>query len=892
MQPPLDHHQTSDNRVSYDLLIDILRKGTKDFSQVEQLELFEMMKRFKFFTPTQELKANAENFYCFVAQYLNYEFVPKGKFIYHEGDPADKVYIILRGSAREYEMRSWNEIQSDLAVRSRESVNTKTRIEDYEIELTKIQAQRDAVRRRLTLLRVPERMKQLILSKLGKYGKGFKPLGHSITRTATLNGVDSSAQQKSLPQSGVSVTSMEQLEEVDSIDGEDESNTKTTNLPQDDAPLVENELRMFQELSRREKKFLSIVRRAQEKHDEELFRQDEKHRQRYFLNEIFKYKLSRSLFRGDSFGESALGSVKHRETTLLAADNVHLVTLTKHDLKTAMNDLKHSLIDRAKFFKGFLPDLEETEITNFCYYFSERSLKLKEIIYNQGDKAEMLYIVKSGEVKLQLEIPEKVAPRTKSERETAGKHLKKSEVKVSSITEGQFFGEEVLLGLKKRQFTALCTVSKTVLFKLSLYKLQSIKVIFPKIYNALQQAAKAKSEWKLQRLGEELSLPPNKILALLPSNQVKSPQNVEKVERQKQKQLTATQKKLEGEFGVQKDTLSVYLDFEKYREKYFRKTFENEIKIKEQIYDVQNQAPTHEAEEDRPRDWFDIESVHMYHSTQKFLKSLTFKKTSSVALQITPEDKLTTAISVSDMKSSPPGLSVLHTPKLSMMSSRRELFLAPSRTKSPELSEFLDSPLKISGPTSVKKNDDNDAKGMKINLYSHQKPLQSFSKYGDEPDLPLSPKINVNSISTRGSASHRPLKSLDTALPIAHAGTLTLNTNYATPVKSLQEIAKSLPVTARRIKSIGDALAQKKEKLPVEPEIVNKHVHLVKTGKNAFRERKLSDVLSPTNYFEHKLTEKFISTKHNLFRKKPSKDVVLEREYTSSPLVFLKETSK
>ena len=113
---------------------------------------------------------------------------------------------------------------------------------------------------------------------------------------------------------------------------------------------------------------------------------------------------------GSSFGELALFSNKTRTASIFTTENCYLATLKKKDFKRVLCKKNNSLL-LINFIGGF----EEIKSINFLLEFSifnswtfpelkeifpkffEKHYEKKNLVFKEGDKAEFLYFIKSGE---------------------------------------------------------------------------------------------------------------------------------------------------------------------------------------------------------------------------------------------------------------------------------------------------------------------------------------------------------------------------------------------------------------------------------------------------------------------------------------------------------------
>jgi len=122
----------------------------------------------------------------------------------------------------------------------------------------------------------------------------------------------------------------------------------------------------------------------------------------YFIRGTAIYKKVNSLKQGDYFGELALIFNQPRLASIIAGDDLHLLSLKSSSYKAVFESEIQNVLEKTKLFRGFFPIISQDDIGKFCYLLEEKSFKFNDVIYKEGDEAEALYIIQQGEVQVKF----------------------------------------------------------------------------------------------------------------------------------------------------------------------------------------------------------------------------------------------------------------------------------------------------------------------------------------------------------------------------------------------------------------------------------------------------------------------------------------------------------
>ncbi|EAS07008.4 cyclic nucleotide-binding domain protein (macronuclear) [Tetrahymena thermophila SB210] len=193
-------------------------------------------------------------------------------------------------------------------------------------------------------------------------------------------------------------------------------------------------------------------------------------------------KLVKVLESGDSFGELSLIYNRPRLATIRTLEKTHLAVLKKKEFRTILREKEEAQLVKEMQYFTTLPFFEGQNFNLVRdIYLNTFKLKCinKEIIFNEGDVSDSVFIIKSGEFvlfkqfcheesdqhKLNKDI---IAPEMNLYYRNANKQDKKfKKMTLTVLGQNELFGEENLLMSENRTFGVQC---KTVTGELLMIK--------------------------------------------------------------------------------------------------------------------------------------------------------------------------------------------------------------------------------------------------------------------------------------------------------------------------------------------------------------------------------------------------------------------------------------
>jgi CRP-like cAMP-binding protein/Fe-S-cluster-containing hydrogenase component 2/thioredoxin reductase len=157
------------------------------------------------------------------------------------------------------------------------------------------------------------------------------------------------------------------------------------------------------------------------------------------------------LTQGEFFGEMSLLSGRRRAATVRAAGPCVLIESPRRDIIKLMNSYEQvrRVIDQHFIIRtlraGLVPDAPFEELNAVALAADLKSFKADDVLFNEGDEADGLHLIRSGSVS----VSKKIAGR---------------DIVTSYVAAGNYVGEMGLVGKTKRSATIKATVATDSIF--------------------------------------------------------------------------------------------------------------------------------------------------------------------------------------------------------------------------------------------------------------------------------------------------------------------------------------------------------------------------------------------------------------------------------------------
>ena len=193
--------------------------------------------------------------------------------------------------------------------------------------------------------------------------------------------------------------------------------------------------------------------------------------------------------QGDFFGELSLLSGRRRSATVLAGDNCELVEIPRRCMNKLLNSVPSvkQVLDETFVLRAiqgrFAPELSIAELQPIASSALINEYQAGEAIFNEGDDADALHLIRSGSVSVL--------------KTYAGKELP-----VSYVSAGNYVGEMGLLGGHKRSATVRASV-KTQTISVNTYNFKRLLASNENLKTRLEEVMQSRLQDNLSRQSSE-----------------------------------------------------------------------------------------------------------------------------------------------------------------------------------------------------------------------------------------------------------------------------------------------------------------------------------------------------------------------------------------------------
>lgn len=120
----------------------------------------------------------------------------------------------------------------------------------------------------------------------------------------------------------------------------------------------------------------------------------------YFKSGVATFKKEREVKSGESIAEVCLTTDLTIEHTIIASEDLDIITISKENFRTLSLSKVNSIVERKEFFWQLFPNLTVESIIKLCAYVEEKVILNWDYVYREDDEANAIYIVKQGEVQV------------------------------------------------------------------------------------------------------------------------------------------------------------------------------------------------------------------------------------------------------------------------------------------------------------------------------------------------------------------------------------------------------------------------------------------------------------------------------------------------------------
>ncbi|KAL4468524.1 hypothetical protein ABPG74_005027 [Tetrahymena malaccensis] len=235
--------------------------------------------------------------------------------------------------------------------------------------------------------------------------------------------------------------------------------------------------------------------------------EDISHPQKLFQNGIYVYSNANTIKEGESFGEGGLILKRPRTATVICNQDCDFAVISRQDYDLILKEIQNKKIN--KKIQMLVENMDKSipfqTASRFCFAFFKIQLSYNQPAFQQGENPSYVYYLKKGEIEI---IKNEKVETSKKESSELNLQEQVNQMKmfgntkyknrtISSISDGQFFGEEdIIYNKTERSYTARVRSSfatiyriKAAEFRLILSQSGSVKDFFT---NRMMQ----RQEWR------------------------------------------------------------------------------------------------------------------------------------------------------------------------------------------------------------------------------------------------------------------------------------------------------------------------------------------------------------------------------------------------------------
>lgn len=173
---------------------------------------------------------------------------------------------------------------------------------------------------------------------------------------------------------------------------------------------------------------------------------------------------------GSVFGEKGLDDKTTRSASIICESPCHFAWMGKDNYNKILKEIVRRVNEKNKtfffetVFNGFIPKIFSNKI-GFDFFKNKTFYKMGELVFKEGSDTNFVFVLLEGEISI---FKRKKKSNSSLKKEKVIKKLLRAEKcfnshRVAVITEGSFFGEFGLFWEKDRYFTAVATKNSEVL---------------------------------------------------------------------------------------------------------------------------------------------------------------------------------------------------------------------------------------------------------------------------------------------------------------------------------------------------------------------------------------------------------------------------------------------
>ncbi|KRX09921.1 Cyclic nucleotide-binding protein [Pseudocohnilembus persalinus] len=217
---------------------------------------------------------------------------------------------------------------------------------------------------------------------------------------------------------------------------------------EEDTDQKRNSLQSNSEFSQEKKEISQKLVLQYDQDDEIVDNQNEQIRLHYQNIEeiLLKYQQVAYIKEGESFGEIALLFDKIRAGTCITLEDSEIMALDKQSFQTTLKQKElQKMHDKMSFIYNhpLFSDIDRVACCMIYSNSSEQKCHKNQFIFNEGDEANQVILIKSGEFLIEKNFEEgNFIKNDKKKSQTKNKYSKPRSFRVCFLSDGQLVGEE------------------------------------------------------------------------------------------------------------------------------------------------------------------------------------------------------------------------------------------------------------------------------------------------------------------------------------------------------------------------------------------------------------------------------------------------------------------
>jgi len=188
------------------------------------------------------------------------------------------------------------------------------------------------------------------------------------------------------------------------------------------------------------------------------------------------------------------------EITGVSSEEAHLICISGKDYLSAFNTVMDQRAVKIGMFSQIFSQGREELIKRFCRYFQHKTFLKGEVIYNQNDPSNELYLIFKGEIKLSKEASVSYSNTKASSHSIFAEVNRRIKLPITYLKEAQFFGEESVIIEPLRQYTAIANSTDLEVFCLPNATKISRDRRFEEVFEQIREQAQEKFHWRKNRV--------------------------------------------------------------------------------------------------------------------------------------------------------------------------------------------------------------------------------------------------------------------------------------------------------------------------------------------------------------------------------------------------------